>query len=598
MELTKKLTSFDKTLEDLQAEIDAIVITAPVPASRTLTAGAGLTGGGNLSADRTFNVGANTDGSITVNADDIQVGVLATDAQHGNRGGGSLHALATTLSAGFMSSTQFDKLTALQAIYTIGTGLSLAGTTLNNTGLLGVTTFNLGSSATGFTVSSQLLSLSAATISTPGGISLAAQVMGIGVKTFHVEGPNTVLATASTNELRIEASKVGTPQVPVLKLFANSTALAQFLSDTSGNATLEGSAKVTLTAAATDSFSVDGTGTAIILGTTAALQFGSSSASGLISNASSVLGYDHNNEHQFKISGTTKIRVQSAALVPATAAAIALGTAVLPWSLVAATNANTATAFGSISPQLRLEATGASGIPAASFVVNGTIVGVVRGAASGSLAYDSSAGNHVFFNNSASLAALTATEWRPAVAGALQLGTSSLPWGQAWFQVAGTNTAVGTASTNQVTIRNNTASGQSFLKFNFSGTDTSGFRAGTSGSIVAECATNQGMYVSHGGTLLSGVLGSTGLNLYGTINTTAGTSATVNKISGRNRLTGTTFTVTNSFVTTSSMILLTVNTALAAGVSYYAVPGAGSFTVTFTSAVTNMDFSWLVINAL
>lgn len=42
-----------------------------VPTSRTLTAGTGLTGGGDLSADRTFNVGAGT--NIIVNADDVAV---------------------------------------------------------------------------------------------------------------------------------------------------------------------------------------------------------------------------------------------------------------------------------------------------------------------------------------------------------------------------------------------------------------------------------------------------------------------------------------------------------------------------------------------
>lgn len=42
-----------------------------VPTTRTLTAGGGLTGGGDLSADRTFDVGAGT--GITVNADDVAV---------------------------------------------------------------------------------------------------------------------------------------------------------------------------------------------------------------------------------------------------------------------------------------------------------------------------------------------------------------------------------------------------------------------------------------------------------------------------------------------------------------------------------------------
>lgn len=82
--------------------------------SRTITAGAGLTGGGDLSADRTFNVVANADGSIVVNANDLQVGVLATDAQHGNRGGGGLHVNAVASgAAGFMSGTDKAKLDGL-----------------------------------------------------------------------------------------------------------------------------------------------------------------------------------------------------------------------------------------------------------------------------------------------------------------------------------------------------------------------------------------------------------------------------------------------------------------------------------------------------
>lgn len=81
-----------------------------VPEARTITAGTGLTGGGDLSANRTLNVAANADGSIVVNADDIQVGVLATDAQHGDRGGGDLHDDATTSVSGFMSAADKRKL--------------------------------------------------------------------------------------------------------------------------------------------------------------------------------------------------------------------------------------------------------------------------------------------------------------------------------------------------------------------------------------------------------------------------------------------------------------------------------------------------------
>ena len=91
----------------------ATTLAAAVPNTRQVIAGAGLTGGGDLSANRTLNVIANADASIVVNADDIQVGVLATDAQHGARGGGTQHAVATGLAAGFMSAADFTKLAAV-----------------------------------------------------------------------------------------------------------------------------------------------------------------------------------------------------------------------------------------------------------------------------------------------------------------------------------------------------------------------------------------------------------------------------------------------------------------------------------------------------
>jgi hypothetical protein len=60
-------------------------------------------------------VRAHPDGSITVGTPEvIGVGVLATDAQHGVRGGGTQHAVATTAVAGFMSAqdkTNLDGLT-------------------------------------------------------------------------------------------------------------------------------------------------------------------------------------------------------------------------------------------------------------------------------------------------------------------------------------------------------------------------------------------------------------------------------------------------------------------------------------------------------
>lgn len=86
--------------------------------SRTITAGDGLVGGGDLSTDRSLAVGPAPDNSIVVAADSIRVGQLATDAQHGNRGGGAQHAVASTSQNGFMSAG--DK-TALNAA---GTGVA------------------------------------------------------------------------------------------------------------------------------------------------------------------------------------------------------------------------------------------------------------------------------------------------------------------------------------------------------------------------------------------------------------------------------------------------------------------------------------------
>lgn len=78
---------------------------AQIGAGSPRGAGAGLVLNGN-----DLDVGANGDGSITVNADDIQVGTLASDSQHGTRGGGTQHSAATTSVNGFMSSTDKSKL--------------------------------------------------------------------------------------------------------------------------------------------------------------------------------------------------------------------------------------------------------------------------------------------------------------------------------------------------------------------------------------------------------------------------------------------------------------------------------------------------------
>ena len=58
-----------------------ILTTGGVPTTRTITSGAGLTGGGDLSADRTIDVGAGT--GITVNANDVALTVPVSVANGG-----------------------------------------------------------------------------------------------------------------------------------------------------------------------------------------------------------------------------------------------------------------------------------------------------------------------------------------------------------------------------------------------------------------------------------------------------------------------------------------------------------------------------------
>ena len=88
-----------------RALVDADIPSTIVRTSRTLTAGSGLTGGGNLSANRTFNVGAGV--GITVNANDVALTTPGTlTAATGNSAGGNhTHAITTTSDAAGTPST-------------------------------------------------------------------------------------------------------------------------------------------------------------------------------------------------------------------------------------------------------------------------------------------------------------------------------------------------------------------------------------------------------------------------------------------------------------------------------------------------------------
>lgn len=106
------------------------ILTRIPPASRTITAGAGLTGGGDLSADRTINVAAG-DSSISVGADSITVGTIS-DTQHGSRGGATLHAEASDDDAGFIPAGYVSEIDRLSAHVTTEGGLAVLLT--NKTG--------------------------------------------------------------------------------------------------------------------------------------------------------------------------------------------------------------------------------------------------------------------------------------------------------------------------------------------------------------------------------------------------------------------------------------------------------------------------------
>ncbi len=116
--------AYNETTDKLRLSVnggaysDVLTALTGVLPARQVISGGGLTGGGDLSADRTLAVAANADGSIVVNADDIQVGVLATDAQHGVRGGGTQHAVAVASgAAGFLSGADKALIDGLPTTY-------------------------------------------------------------------------------------------------------------------------------------------------------------------------------------------------------------------------------------------------------------------------------------------------------------------------------------------------------------------------------------------------------------------------------------------------------------------------------------------------
>lgn len=113
------------------AKLAALAVTTAKLAATSVTAaklgsdvaGNGLTGG-NGSALAVLA----EDGSITVGASGIKVGTIS-DAQHGNRGGGSLHAAADASAAGFMSATDFKRMRSMTSVASVSADYTLDPTT-------------------------------------------------------------------------------------------------------------------------------------------------------------------------------------------------------------------------------------------------------------------------------------------------------------------------------------------------------------------------------------------------------------------------------------------------------------------------------------
>jgi phage-related tail fiber protein len=104
------------------------LVFAQFSSASAIVAGNGLTRTG-----QTLAVGANADGSIAVSPDDIKVGVLATDAQHGNRGGGATHAIAVAGgAAGFLSGADKTKIDGHKSSHLSGADTLFASSFSNN----------------------------------------------------------------------------------------------------------------------------------------------------------------------------------------------------------------------------------------------------------------------------------------------------------------------------------------------------------------------------------------------------------------------------------------------------------------------------------
>lgn len=189
-----------------------------------ITAGAGMTKTGN-----TLNVIANADGSIVVNVDDIQVGVI-TNTQHGSRGNGTLHTVATSTAAGFMPQSNFSA-TVDPAVGNDNTQGYIAGSIWHN--VTAGTVWHAISVATGAAVWKKLITTSlgfvnggeaggaARTLGNTDAYSLA--FLTNNLQRLLINSDGSILVTASTAASTAFAIKAAAAQTGDLLMFQNSS---------------------------------------------------------------------------------------------------------------------------------------------------------------------------------------------------------------------------------------------------------------------------------------------------------------------------------------------------------------------------------------
>ena len=348
-----------------------------IPSTRTITAGAGLTGGGDLSIDRTIDIVAG-DGSIAVAANSIAVGTLQNDTQHGNRGGGAVHAAATTAVAGFMSAADKTKLDGV-AVSATNTPLSssLPSTIAAASGIGGATTAARADHAHAHGAQSDPTMHSAATTGANGFMSSADKTKLDGIAAGATSTPLTSATPASvgvTNVVGVAATAARADhahahgaQTDGSLHAAATTAVAGFLSSTD-KTKLDGVA-----AGATNT----------PLSSAAAQAVGTSSSAGVSTDAARA---DHVHAHGAQTDATLHAVATTGANGFLSAAdktkidGVASGATNTPLSAVAAQNVGTTNAVGIATSAARADHVHAHGVQA-----DGTLHAVATTAVAGFL---------------------------------------------------------------------------------------------------------------------------------------------------------------------------------------------------------------------